>query len=554
MTIKNTLHRAILLCLAAALILTACADSGTGEAPGNALVLRWVYSTSIADWAGPAAADFNSQRIKASNGRPIWIEAVPADAGLAVSDMIGGAPLPALWTTADPNWADVLHQEAGSEIFLPNCVSVAESPLVIAMWEPIARALGWPGRTLGWLDVASLAADPGGWAYYSGGEWGETLRISHTHPGLSDSGVQTLQALVYAAQSAPEQITAADFQNPVVQASVGAFESAVSWFSTDTELLGDTMLERGISYLNAGIMYESAVATQGQRDPKLVAIYPFEGTFVATYPTCVRAGMDEAATGAAETVIAYLLDAPAQESALRSGLRPVNEAVPVSAPLDPVNGVDPGQPGIVFASAGADTIFAIQDLWQSQRKDVNLSMVLDVSGSMEGQKIEQVRLSAVEFVTQMGSDDRITVIAFDDVPRLLVPNMPIEGNRQMIISLINTITAGGGTSLYDSIAYASEDLYKNRRADTVNAMVVLTDGQNTVSSRFASPDAEFGRVVMNSGASVYTIAYGEDADRDTMRSIALATNGMAYEGDVSTIGDIYAEISAAFGGSMGIGR
>ena len=55
-------------------------------------------------------------------------------------------------------------------------------------------------------------------------------------------------------------------------------------------------------------------------------------------------------------------------------------------------------------------------------------------------------------------------------------------------------------------------------------------------------------------ASVYTIAYGEDADRTTMSNIALATNGIAYTGDINTIADIYAEISAAFGGSLGIGR
>ena len=165
-----------------------------------------------------------------------------------------------------------------------------------------------------------------------------------------------------------------------------------------------------------------------------------------------------------------------------------------------------------------------------------------------------MRLSAVAFVEQMGDDDRLTVIIFDDQQRVLVPNQRVGDNRQNIINAINTITAGGGTSLYDTIAFAAQDLQKTRRADEVNAMVVLTDGQDTVSSRFTSPDAAFAAVVQASGASVYTIAYGEDADQDVLRNIALATNGIAYQGDVSTIGDIYAEISAAFGGSLGIGR
>ena len=546
--------RLTLLGLAALLVLTACDNSGLGGQPTNALVLRWMHTTSLTAWATQAADDFNRQRINADDGRPIFIEPVAVDAGQAVTNMVGGGELPALWTTADPHWREVLAESAGQEIFLPTCVSVAESPLVIAMWEPVARALGWPGTTLGWLDIASLAADPSAWAYYSGGEWGPALRLGHAHPGLSDSGVQTLLALVYAAESEPDQITIGDVQDPIVQASVGAFESAVAWFSPNTALLSETMLERGVGYLNAAITYESAVVSQGERDPRLVAIYPFEGTFVATYPTCVRDQMDAATTHAAETFIAYLRDAPAQQSALQHGLRPVNPDVPVGAPIDAAHGADPAQPDRIFASTPSDTVFAIQDLWQAQRKNVNLSMVLDVSGSMEGQKIEQVRRSAIAFVEQMGERDRLSVIIFDDVPRILVPNSLVAGNRQAIINAINTITAGGGTSLFDSIAFAAEDLKKTGRSDAVNAMVVLTDGMNTVSNRFDRPSDAFSQVVLAANASVYTIAYGEDADRATMSNIALATNGIAYTGDISTIADIYAEISAAFGGSLGIGR
>ncbi len=551
---SNLPRRLALGLLAVVLLLAACDGSGLGGQPSNALVLRWVHSTSLNAWAAQVTDAFNRQRINAGDGRPIYIEAVSADAGQAVADMLAGAELPVLWTAADPQWREVLHQSAGREIFLPNCVSIAESPLVIAMWEPVARALGWPGSTLGWLDTASLAADPSGWAYYSGGEWGQTLRLGHSHPGLSESGAQTLLALVYAAEASPDQISVDAVQNPIVQASVGAFESAVAWFSTSTDQLAATMLERGITYLNAGIMYENAVITQGERDPRLVAIYPYEGTFVATFPTCVRAEMDDTTTHAAETFLAYLRDVPAQTQALALGLRPINDAVALGAPIDAAHGADPAQPARVFASTSPESVFAIQELWQAQRKNVNLAMVLDISGSMEGQKIELLRLSAIEFVAQMGDRDQVTVIIFDNYPRILVPATRIEGNRQNIINQINTITAGGGTALYDSIAFTAEAMLKTSRADTANAMVVLTDGQDTSSSRFHSPDATFSRIVFDSGASVYTIAYGDDADRTTMRNIALATNGIFYEGNVGNIGAIYAEISAAFGGSAGIGR
>jgi Ca-activated chloride channel family protein len=550
---RRYLTRIALFGLIAALVLSACGGK-SDKRPADAVTLKWVYSTTLQDWASASITSFNHEKVKASDGRVIWIEGVSADAGQAVSDMLGGAALPVLWTAADPGWRNVLHEKAGTEVFAPNCISIAESPLVIAMWEPIARALGWPGRALGWLDVASLAADPSGWAYYSGGEWGTTLRIGHSHPGLSDSGTQTLQALIYAAQSSPDRITTDDAQNPIVQASVGAFESAVSWFSPDTRLLSSTIQERGITYLNAAILYENAVVTQTSYSPRLIAIYPYEGTFVATFPTCVRAGMDQVTTGAAETFLSYLIDTPAQQRALQYGLRPVKDTVPVGAPIDPAHGADPAQPGHIFAFTDADVIFAIQDLWQNQRRNVNLVMVLDTSGSMDGQKIDQVKQSAIEFVKRLGDNDRLTVIAFNERPNILLPAQKAGGHREQMIAAIESLQAGGNTALFDTIAFASELMAQTGHSDEVNALVVLTDGQDTASQQYSSADQAFGAVVQQSGGSVYSVAYGKDADLKTMRSIALATNGIFYQGDVSTIGDIYAEMSAAFGGSLGVGR
>ena len=228
--------------------------------------------------------------------------------------------------------------------------------------------------------------------------------------------------------------------------------------------------------------------------------------------------------------------------------------MPIGAPIDPAHGVDPTQPDRIFAFTDADVVFAIQDLWQSQRRNVNLVMVVDTSGSMSGQKIEQVKQSAIEFVGRLGDNDRLTVIAFSDTPRILLSNQPAGSHREQMITAINSLEPGGNTSLFDTIAFASELMAQTRRSEEVNALVVLTDGLDTASHDYTSANQAFGLVVQQAGASVYSVAYGKDADLDTMQKIALATNGIFYKGDVSTIGDIYGEMSAAFGGSLGIGR
>ena len=159
------------------------------------------------------------------------------------------------------------------------------------MWQPIAESLGYPNRELGWLDVSSLAADPSAWTYYSGGQFGDTLRLGHTHPGLSASGANALLAIVQAAQSKTEAVSVEEIQQPITQASVGAFEGSVSWFSSKTNDLGYTMGERGTDFLGAAVMYENNVVEYNMASPNepIVPIYPFEGTFMATHPACVSA-------------------------------------------------------------------------------------------------------------------------------------------------------------------------------------------------------------------------------------------------------------------------
>ncbi len=80
----------------------------------------------------------------------------------------------------------------------------------------------------------------------------------------------------------------------------------------------------------------------------LVAVYPLEGTFMATHPACINKTADAEINEAAQLFRDFLLDEASQLTALATGLRPVNTAVPVGPPLEPANGVNPEQPEIVF--------------------------------------------------------------------------------------------------------------------------------------------------------------------------------------------------------------
>ncbi|MCA9946169.1 MAG: VWA domain-containing protein [Anaerolineales bacterium] len=535
-----------LLLLLLALPMMGCGLFGIGDdgIPNDAVVVNVIANTTVAPWLETAVTTFNTSETETSSGDPVFVVLNAVESGQAIDQLINDPSL-ALWLPEEAVWTDVLA-DAGDDSFQGDCVSVAQSPLVIGMWREVAEALGWPGLPLGWLDIGSLAADPAAWNYYSGGTLGQSFKLGHTHPGLSGSGASTLLAIVQAAESKTEAVSVGDIGQPIVQASVGAFEGGVTWFSSSTQSLAETMAERGVDYLTAGVMYEANVAQLAGSD--IVAIYPLEGTFMADFPACVRNSATSAEKEAAVLFRDYLLNEARQQSAAANGLRPVASEISLAAS----DAIDPSQPATIFDAPSTNTIFAVQELWQEARKDVNLVMLLDTSGSMRGSKIENMREAAVQFVQQMGDDDYLSLIAFSTEPELIVRHVLVGENRDKIVNAIVELEAVGDTTLFDAIGDGAALLTQTTLPSTANAMVVLTDGQDTRSYRFNSITAMQEATANN--ATVFTIAYGGDADENTLEQLAIQANGNFFIGDEASIAAIYEEMSAAFGGSVGVGR
>lgn len=531
-------------------------DFGGNEAniPDNAVVVDVYANTNVAPWFEQMTATFNQEQQETSPDRPGYVRLTSMEAGEAVVSLTEEQQSAAVWVPDDEVWVDVLSNYAQSgDADRWQCQSSATSPLVLAMWRPIAHALGWPGEPLGWLDVGSLATDTNAWAYYSGGRFGERMRIGHAHPGLSASGANTLLAIAHAATFRGEGVTAADVSTPAVRASIETFESGVSWFGSDPESLGRTMRERGMDYLSAAVVYESTIARYGAGEDEIVAVYPFEGTFVATHPVCI----DQEASAEVQAVAAQfrdlLLSADGQTAAAQHGLRPVSGNVtPPEA-----HGIDLDSPERILPDPTAEAIEAVQGVWQTARKPVNIVMLIDTSGSMEGSdKIGRVREAAADFVNQMGDEDRITVIAFSGNPYTLVDSQPVGTDRSGIIDRIRGISASGDTSLYDAVGTGADVIERTASEEMTEVMIVLTDGQDTASRHLSefSATERVEEIVTAHDATVFTIAYGDDADEDVLSRLAVAGNGNYYQGSTADIGAIYAEMSAAFGGSAGIGR
>lgn len=149
-----------------------------------------------------------------------------------------------------------------------------------------------------------------------------------------------------------------------------------------------------------------------------------------------------------------------------------------------------------------------------------LMLVIDSSGSMEGEKMSLCKTAAREAVKALSPTDSIGVIEFDGEAREVVPLQQV-GGRTHILPMISKIQADGGTVMYPAMQMAFRELRKSDAS--VKHMIVLTDGQT-------APDnfQQLTRDMKTAGITVTSIAIGNDADVNLMRQIATAGGGKMF--------------------------
>jgi Ca-activated chloride channel homolog len=217
----------------------------------------------------------------------IIVEATAMGSIESVRGIIDGTLQPTVWSPASSVYIPVANAEwkntHADDLVVSTPNDLVLSPVVIAMWRPMAQALGWPDKALGWEDIAQLAISEEGWTAYGHPEWGP-FKFGHTHPAYSNSGIVSIIAEAYAGAGKQRGLTESDLQSAELREFMTEVESSVIHYGTSTGFFGNRMFERGPSYLSAAVLYENLIVAQetkrinGQSSQiPVVAIYPKEG-------------------------------------------------------------------------------------------------------------------------------------------------------------------------------------------------------------------------------------------------------------------------------------
>ncbi|BBH66416.1 hypothetical protein ACTI_31010 [Actinoplanes sp. OR16] len=425
-------------------------------------------------------------------------EATPADIAGAVSREhnvalagLGTAPetvaVPDVWLPDSSTWLLRLQQEASG--FKPTKISsVAQSPIVLAVPEPIAKTFGWPDKKMSWDQLLSQFGTDG------------TLQVGIVDPTRDAAGLNSLLAIGAIAGSGQEGLLKKTQALTALSENDSSLrEELLQQFpkSTDANDLGTSLQAAPLSE-------EDVVAYNAQRPAvQLSAIYMEPSPTPLDYPYSIMPQVvDTAKAAAADGLLAQLSSAAFKDSLAAVGLRAPDGTygaafqAPVGAPAaSPAVKSSGGADGGKAASgvSGNDLSRAVGS-WVATTLPGRVLAVFDVSGSM-GKAVPTAGGATRAQVTQAAARGGLSLfnnkwavgvwrfstnLDGSKPYKQLVPITPLTSGRPQLeasIGELNPVPAGD-TGLYDTVLAAYQEVQKNWKAGRSNSVILFTDGKN----------------------------------------------------------------------------
>lgn len=532
--------------------------------PEGSVLITVASSNTKQNWMDQVTAAFNAAGETTTDGKQIIVQVKHVTSGGSMNAILDGSLQPIAWSPGDQSWVDQANDtwelRANKPIASQACQATILAPLGFAMWQPMAETLGWPDAPIGWDTLVSLAADPEGWASYGRPEWGK-FRFGHTHPAYANSGLLSMTSFVYGIGGS--NLTAADIYGEAIQQAMRQLEQNTSKYGRQAPPLLDLMAREGPSYLHAAAVPEAdTVRMNVERGSELsfplAFIFPAGGTIWADHPYCILDNAewvnDEQAEAAA-IFRDYLLDKDRQADAIDNYLRPLDSSIPLHAPMDLAGGTDPRvNPQTVPAlpSPSSDISSAIIDIFMLNKRKSTILVALDISGSMEGDKIKSARTATVEFLERLNPEDEVTLMIFNDQVSALSEASRVGDVVEGLSQRIRGLLADGNTALYEAVCTAAKEIGKLQLEDEaagesrLYGIVLLSDGEDTVGR--TSENQMFATCLPANaeadGVKIFPIAFGADADTEVLGRIATVTGGRMFAADPESISNAYLSISA----------
>ncbi|WP_433529631.1 VWA domain-containing protein [Micromonospora sp. CA-263727] len=471
-----------------------------------------------------------------------------------VGQASGTAVSPDVWIPDSSTWLLRL-QTGGAAAFEPgNGASIASSPVVVAMPEPIATRLGWPQKELGWTQLLTRVNSD------------RPLKTGIVEPTRDAAGLSGLLSLMTAA--------AASGGATAEQERIGALRALASGSSAlRQDLLAkfptaadSTTLA---SALGAAALSEEDVIQYNAKKPPvpLAALYLKPAPLPLDYPYAVLPGIEPAKAAAARVLFEVLTTPSFKDKLAAQALRGPdgnwgNGFNPPQGAPSPASGdasaAPPAKGGIAAGGLAPDAVERAVSSWSIATLSGRMLSIIDVSGSMKkpvpsanGATRQQVTVEAARRGLNLFDDSwsiglwvfSTNLVGSRDY-REVVPIGPLSRQRSALLQGLDSVTStSGDTGLYDTLLAAYKDVKQNWEPGKVNSIVLFTDGKNEDANGISQKDllAELKRIRdPDLPIQVIIIGIGNEVSKAELDAIATGAGGNAFIAeDPTKIGDIF---------------
>lgn len=437
------------------------------------------------------AVDGTCVRVAVTVNNPTDVAAVVAsDHGVTITG-VGQAPgtasLPDVWVSDSSTWLIRLQNAAAG--FVPAGVtSIARSPVVLAMPQPVADQLGYPQEAITYKQLLGQMTS------------GSGLKTGIVEPTRDATGLSGLLALASAAQAGGGQAAATAALRALAQGAsrlrkdlLERFPQSANAAAVDTAVSAAPLSEQGVIAYN-----------QVKPAVPLAAVYLEPAPIALDYPYAVMPGLDGVKGDAAEALRQKLAGPEFADRLAAQGLRAADGTAGAGLVL-PAGAPSPAPPGGTptstassggGAASGAESAAVERALstWTAVTLPGRMLAVLDVSGSMKETVPTANNATRMQVLLKAAGDG---LSLFDDSWaiglwtfstqlignqdwRQIVPIGPLSSQRDQIVAGLQTVQPkqNGDTGLYDTILAAYKAVQTDWVGGRVNSVAIMTDGEN----------------------------------------------------------------------------
>jgi len=562
---------AVLMAIGSTFFVTGCQLNNRGETQGNqqGFEVKFLAGSNLETFCDRAADRLNQQQPQLATGERFYLTCETKGSGDVVAEVVTLAQQLNQGTIdpSDPQFpslisvdGEIYHAQLRyrvEQIFpgqnyipnIPDAPLLANSPMVFMTTSELAPGLQQQE------DLFQSLVQVDNHQQLGANSPSLPINFVHTAPTRSNSGLQTLvAAFASVSGKAPEQMTIADVQ--AYQGQVREIQSKITRYGTSTGSLARDMVQNGIFWASIASVYESLVIeanSSPNQTTSYQAVYPqatFTSNLRAILPQAPWVNQQEQA--AAQQVIEFLRSQEIQAIATDLGLRPGVPGVALGNKFSQQYGVDPDATYNSLRPPSPEVVEAMLKSWREYaKKPSQVIVVVDSSGSMAGSKLPAVQSTLRTYIESLGPKEKIALIDFDS--RIQAP-LPVDGTpqgQQRGMEFIANLRPDGGTRLYDAALQARNWLQNNYQEGAINAVLILTDGEDAdsqISLQQLTQELAANGFSSDRRIAFFTVGYGEEGEfnPEILQKMAELNGGYYRKGNPETIAQLMSDLQLEF--------